>query len=93
MDYFYADNKTVYLVDGTGNKFTINYSMEKLESVLDPYYFFRINRKMIVHSKMIDLVKPYLNNRLKLSFKNIFHDEDIVVSRERVVDFRKWAEG
>ena len=91
--YFYADNKTVYLVDGDGNKFVINYSIEKLETVLDPYCFFRINRKMIVHSKMVDLVKPYLNSRLKLFFKNIQHDEAVIVSRERVIDFKKWAEG
>ena len=91
--YFYADNKTIYLADREGNKFIVNYSIEKLESLLDPYYFFRINRKMIVHSKMIDLVKPYLNNRLKLSLKALRMDEDIIVSRERVTAFKKWAEG
>lgn len=91
--YFYADNKTIYLADREGNKFIVNYSIEKLESLLDPYYFFRINRKMIVHSKMIDLVKPYLNNRLKLSLKSLKLDEDIIVSRERVTAFKKWAEG
>lgn len=91
--YFYADNKTVYLVDGEGNKFIVSYSIEKLETVLDPHYFFRVNRKMIVHSKMIDLVKPYLNSRLKLFLKNVHHAEAIIVSRERVVDFKKWAEG
>ena len=91
--YFYADNKTIYLADREGNKFIVNYSIEKLERLLDPYYFFRINRKMIVHSKMIDLVKPYLNNRLKLSLKALRMDEDIIVSRERVTAFKKWAEG
>ena len=91
--YFYADNKTIYLADREGNKFVVNYSIEKLESLLDPYYFFRINRKMIVHSKMIDLVKPYLNNRLKLSLKSLKMEEDIIVSRERVTAFKKWAEG
>lgn len=91
--YFYADNKTIYLADREGNKFIVNYSIEKLERLLDPYYFFRINRKMIVHSKMIDLVKPYLNNRLKLSLKSLKLEEDIIVSRERVTAFKKWAEG
>jgi two-component system LytT family response regulator len=90
---FTADNKTVLLVDKNSNRFIINYSIEKLESVLDPYYFFRINRKMIVHSKAIELIKPYSNNRLKLVLKNISFSEEIVVSRERVQDFKKWAEG
>ncbi|MCP9752298.1 LytTR family DNA-binding domain-containing protein [Ferruginibacter sp. HRS2-29] len=90
---FIADNKTVFLVDKNNNRFIINYSIEKLESVLDPHYFFRINRKMIVHSKGIELIKPYNNNRLKLSLKNISFGEEIIVSRERVQDFKKWAEG
>jgi len=91
--YFTADNKTVYLVDKEGNRFIINYSIEKLETQLDPYYFFRINRKTIVYSKMIDLVKPYYNNRLKLSIKNLKTDEEFIVSRERVSAFKKWADG
>jgi DNA-binding LytR/AlgR family response regulator len=93
ISYFYADNKTVYLVDKTGNKFIINYSIEKLESMLDPYYFFRVNRQIILHSKMIDLGKPYLNNRMKISLKNVRHEGEIIVSREKVPAFKKWAEG
>lgn len=90
---FQADNKIVYLIDREGNRFVINYTLEKLEPLLDPYHFFRINRKMIVHSKVIDVVKQFYNGRLKLMLKNINLNEDILVSRERVNDFRKWAEG
>lgn len=91
--YFYADNKVVFLADREGNRFIINYTIEKLEPLLDPYLFFRINRKMIVHSKMIDLIKPYYNNRLKISLRNLNLEEEIIVSRERVPAFKKWAEG
>lgn len=91
--YFYADNKTVYLADREGNRFIINYSIEKLEPLLDPYYFFRINRKMIVHSKMIDVIRPYYNNRLKIALKNLPVTGDMIVSRERAAAFKKWAEG
>ena len=91
--YFTAENKTVFLVDREGNRFIINYTIEKLEPLLDPYHFFRINRKMIVYSKMIDLVKPYYNNRLKLSIKNLKTEEEFIVSRERVSAFKKWADG
>lgn len=90
---FTADNKTVFLIDKNNNKYIINHSIEKLETILDPYYFFRINRKTIVHSKMIEVIKPYYNNRLKLTLKNITFSDEIIVSRERVQDFKKWAEG
>lgn len=90
--YFFADNKIVYLVDKEGNRFIINFTLEKLEPLLDPHDFFRINRKMIIHSKAIEQVKPYFNNRLKLSLKGVKADEDIIISRERVGDFKEWAD-
>ncbi len=91
--YFSADNKIVYLHDVEGNKYIISYTMEKLESLLDPHLFFRINRKYIIHSRIIQQVKPHFNNRLKLVFKNVMPNEEILVSRERVPAFREWAEG
>ena len=90
--YFFADNKIVYLVDKEGNRFIINFTLEKLEPLLDPVDFFRINRKMIVHSKAIEQVKPYFINRLKLTLKGIMADEEIIISRERVADFKEWAD-
>jgi two-component system, LytTR family, response regulator LytT len=45
-----------------------------------------------IHSKAIEQVKPYFNNRLKLSLKGVKADEDIVISRERVADFKEWAD-
>jgi len=90
--YFFADNKIVYLVDKECNRFIVNFTLEKLEPLLDPVDFFRINRKMIVHSKAIEQVKPYFNNRLKLLLKGIKADEEIIISRERVADFKEWAD-
>jgi len=90
--YFFADNKIVYLVDKEGNRFIINFTLEKLEPLLDPLDFFRINRKMIIHSKAIEQIKPYFNNRFKLILKGIKADEDIIISRERVSDFKAWAD-
>ena len=91
--FFYADNKTTYLVDKSNNKFIIHYNIESLDNLLDPYYFFRINRKIIVHSKLIDMAKPYLNNRIKLILKDFKNEHEFIVSRDRVPQFRKWAEG
>lgn len=91
--FFYADNKTVFLADADGRRFIVNYSIERLESMLDSYHFFRVNRKIIVHSRMIDQVKPYFNNRLKITLRNQSKAEEIIVSRERVPSFKKWAAG
>ena len=92
VGYFFADNKIVYLVDKEGNRFIINFTLDKLEALLDPHHFFRINRKTIIHAKAIEQVKPYFNNRLKLFLKGIKTEEEILISRERVSAFKEWAD-
>jgi DNA-binding LytR/AlgR family response regulator len=90
--FFQADNKIVHLVDREGNKYVVEHTLEKLEEQLDPEYFFRLNRRFIVHIEAIQQVKPYFNSRLKLAVKGAAPAEDMVISRERVADFKLWAE-
>jgi two-component system, LytTR family, response regulator LytT len=90
--YFYADNKIVYLVDREGNRFILSSTIEKLETLLDPANFFRINRKIIVHAGVIEQVKTVANNRFKLLLKGIQTSEDITISRDKMSDFRIWAD-
>lgn len=90
--YFRAEDKVVYLIDKKGNKLPVDYTLEKLESVLDPRQFFRLNRKIIIAIDSIAQVKPYYNSRLMLQLKDGSRSEDMVISRERVPEFREWAE-
>lgn len=92
ITFFQADNKIVYLVDKEGNRYLIDYTMESLEEQLDPRYFFRLNRKYIVNINAIQQVKPYFNNRLKLSVKGADQPEEMIISREKVSVFKQWAE-
>jgi DNA-binding LytR/AlgR family response regulator len=90
--YFAADNKIVFLIDREGNRFVINSTMEKLEAELNPKDFFRLNRKIIIHADAIDQVKPCHSNRLKLQLKGVPATEEIIISRERVSEFKQWAD-
>jgi DNA-binding LytR/AlgR family response regulator len=90
--YFSADNKIVYLVDREGNRYVVDYTLEKLEALLDPKLFFRLNRKIIISSGAIRQVKPYPNSRLKLILRGAPATEEMVVSRERVAEFKAWAD-
>lgn len=90
--YFLADNKIVYLYSVDGSRYIVEHKLETLEQLLEPKEFFRINRSIIVNASAIDQVKPYLNSRLKLLLKSGIQQEDIIVSRERVSDFKLWAD-
>ncbi|MFM9911731.1 MAG: LytR/AlgR family response regulator transcription factor [Chitinophagaceae bacterium] len=90
--FFQADNKIVYLVDKDGNRFVIDYTLEKLELLLNPKDFFRLNRRFIVKVSAIEHIKPFYNSRLKLSVKGATASEEMIISRERVSEFKAWAE-
>jgi len=89
--YFCADNKVVYLYAADDNHYIIEHTLEDLESLLDPSQFFRINRSIIVQAGAIDQVRPYINSRLKILFKCGRRPIEAIVSRERVNDFKTWA--
>lgn len=92
IQFFQADDKIVYLVDKVGNKLMVDYTLDRLEGILNPKEFFRLNRKYIARFSSIAQVKPYVNSRLKLLLRNGSKTEEVVLSRERVHEFKTWAE-
>ena len=90
--YFTADNKIVSITDTDDNIYNVNHTIEKIESMVNPADFFKVNRSTIVNLKMIQQIKPHFNNRLKLTLKCKRQHEEMIVSRERVSTFRNWLE-
>jgi len=90
--FFQADNKIVYLIDKEANRYVVEYTLEQLIEMLDPQQFFRLNRSFIVSIHAIQQVKPWFNSRLKLSVAGQNASDEMVVSRDRVPEFRQWAE-
>lgn len=71
------------------NRMPVDYSLDELEQMLDPKLFFRINRKFIVNPDSIEKIHTYFNNRLKLQLRPN-PETEVLVSRERVPDFKNW---
>jgi DNA-binding LytR/AlgR family response regulator len=88
---FYSFEKTTYLFTFDGRNYIIDYSIEELESMLDPGRYFRINRKYIVSIEACSQIYSWSNNRLKIDIKGL-DDPKIVVARERVREFKKWLD-
>ncbi|MBL7863404.1 MAG: response regulator transcription factor [Cyclobacteriaceae bacterium] len=89
---FFADGRDVYLVTQQSRKFIIDFTLESLEEVLDPAIFFRANRTYILHIQCIQDVVVYSNSRLKIAMQPIW-DKEIIVSREKVSEFKSWFDG
>ncbi len=76
----------------TGQKMPLNYSLDQIEKLLDKSQFFRIKRQFIIHIDAIKKITAYYNSRYILQLDPAV-DADIIISRERVLDFKNWLEG
>lgn len=92
ISLFFADGRDVYLITNQLRKFIIDYTLESLEEILDPKIFHRVNRSYIVNISAIQDVIVYSNSRLKIT-SNIKWDPEIIVSREKVSEFKEWFDG
>lgn len=87
--YFYFTEKTVYLCTHDGRHFPLEYSLDKLEELLDPDIFFRINRRILVSIESINKIYSMSKSRIKLELKPEFED-DVLVSFNKTPAFRSW---
>lgn len=89
--YFYILNKDCYLRTFSGNNYPVDYTLDKLQTLLDPARFFRINRKYMVNMDSISNMVAYSRGRIKLEMNPKADDEsDTIVSIDRSADFKKW---
>lgn len=89
--YFYVMEKSAYIRTFEGNSYSVEYTLDKLENLINPEKFFRINRKYIVNIDSITNMIAYSRSRIKLELKPKAEDEsETIVSIDRAVDFKKW---
>ncbi len=90
---FFAEGRNVFLVTNQDKKYIIDYNLEDLTNLIADSMFFRVNRTFIININEIEDVSVYSNSRLKINPKAIKTDKEIIVSREKVADFKQWLEG
>ena len=86
---FFSENKGTYLHTIDNRDYLLDSTLEQLESELNPKDFFRVSRKFIIPLKTIKDIVVYSNSRLKVILPTYKADE-VIVSRERVNDFKIW---
>lgn len=89
--YIYSCEKNNFLITKDNNKYIIDYTIENLESMLDPKFFFKVSRKCIVSIEAIDEIIRYSTRQLKI-IPTPYCDIDIFVSRDKVHDFLNWLD-
>ena len=87
--YFYSDGRLNFFKTRDNRKFVVDYTMDELSDMLDPEKYFRISRSFYVSVESIDQIHDYFGNRLLLNLTPAL-DKEALVSREKVMDFKKW---
>lgn len=91
VECFYSENKGTYAATSDGRNYLLDTTLEQLEEELSPKIFFRVSRKFYVNINYIKDIISYTNSRLQIKL-NHFNEQEIIVSRERVKDFKLWLE-
>lgn len=90
--YFFSLEKATFLQTAEGRKFVVDYTMDQLETLLDPRRFFRLNRAYLAQQSAIQDIIHYTNSRLQTVLKPMAPDAQVLVSREKVNVFKSWLD-
>ncbi|MEQ9009423.1 MAG: LytTR family DNA-binding domain-containing protein, partial [Ekhidna sp.] len=91
IQLIYSQDKGTYLFTTSGKRFLVDFTLDKVEELLNANDFYRISRKFIVNIAFIKDIIAFTNSRLEIVIDH-FEDEQIIVARERVGDFKTWLD-
>ena len=88
---FFIEERAVFLRTLAGKKYDLDYSLDQLQKLVDPNLFFRINRNYLINIDAIQDIFSYSSSRLGVKLKMMDH-LDMIVSRDKVSEFKKWLD-
>ncbi|MDP4271034.1 MAG: LytTR family DNA-binding domain-containing protein [Bacteroidota bacterium] len=90
--YFQSEEKATFIVTHEGKRYIADFTLDAIESSLNPKDFFRMTRGVIANIQSVKSVSKYFNSRLKVTL-NPPTSEQILVSRVKIPLFLSWLEG
>lgn len=92
INCFYIRERCSFILTDPGKHYPVDYSLDKVEQMVDPNVFFRINRNFIIRFSAIRDILSYSSSRLKIILAGWDEKTEILVSRERVAEFKEWMD-
>lgn len=87
--YFYTKERIQFLKTFNNEDYILDRTLDEIEADLDSKAFFRANRQFVVGYKSIEKVHSWFSGKLKVQVQPASY-EDVIVSRLRAADFKKW---
>lgn len=89
--YAYTKDRGHFIKTTSGQDYPIDNNLDELEDQLDPDEYFRVNRQFIIRYSAIETVYAWFDNKIKLQVQPASF-EDIIISRLRATEFKKWLD-
>lgn len=87
--YFYVNGRYSCIRTVCDTEHIIEKSLDEIELEVDSAVFFRVNRQFIVSYPSIRQVHAWFNGKLKVWLSPGI-EEDVIVSRLKAAEFRRW---
>ncbi|NUO01654.1 MAG: LytTR family transcriptional regulator, partial [Saprospiraceae bacterium] len=85
-----VDGKLCFFRTWDNQRFLLDYTLEELSEMLDPADFFRANRSMLIRAKAVKAINPHFNGKLVLQLSPSPGQGEVLVSKEKAMEFKKW---
>ena len=89
--YCYSREKVTYCITKDRKHYILDHSLQQLMDMLNPDEFFQVNRQYLITVASITDMISYSNSRLRLVLTPDA-DEEVIVSRDRVQEFKSWLD-
>lgn len=89
--YFYSLDKNTFLCTLENLHYPLDFSLDHLETMLDPETFFRVNRQYIINYTSISKLFTFSKSRIRIDTTPPIRD-GLMVSSSRTPEFRKWLD-
>lgn len=91
LAYFYSEEKITFAVGKDRRVHILDIPLNKLEEQLDPRFFFRANRQVILSADSIEHIEPFFNGKVVIKVTPPYK-ESIQVSREKINALKMWLD-
>lgn len=91
ISFFYSLEKGTYLCTSSNHHYAVESSLDKIMELIDPEFFFRINRQQIISYRFIRKIFVISRSRIKIVMDPP-QKEEFLVSTARTHEFRKWLD-
>jgi two-component system response regulator LytT len=87
--YFYGEGKVTFLKTTEGRFYSLDLSLEEVTQQVDPSRFFRASRSHLIERRVIRSVFADSNGKYRVMLQPA-SKEELLVSRDRAPEFKKW---